>query len=90
MLENNLNENEINFFLNKIFKMFLFEVDKKTLENFSYKYENVRNKFENMLENEEKRDLKIWLIQKELMLYVKIIQKSFKIYYFLLFWIEII
>ena len=59
MLENNLNENEINFFLNKIFKMFLFEVDKKTLENFSYKYENVRNKFENMLENEEKRDLKI-------------------------------
>ena len=47
MLENNLNENEINFFLNKIFKM------------FSFKYENVRNKFENMLENEEKRDLKI-------------------------------
>ena len=56
MLENNLNENEINFFLNKIFKMFLFEVDEKTLENFSDKYENVRNKFENRLENEEKRD----------------------------------
>lgn len=54
MLENNLNENEINFFLDKIFKMFLFEVDEKTLENFSYKYENVRNKFENRLENEEK------------------------------------
>ena len=59
MLENNLNENEINFFLNKIFKMFLFEVDEKTLENFSDKYENVRNKFENRLENEEKIDLKI-------------------------------
>ena len=59
MLENNLNENEINFFLDKIFKMFLFEVDEKTLENFSYKYENVRNKFENRHENEEKRDLKI-------------------------------
>ena len=54
MLENNLNENEINFFLDKIFKMFLFEVDEKTLENFSYKYENVRNKFENRHENEEK------------------------------------
>ena len=59
MLENNLNENEINFFLDKIFKMFLFEVDEKTLENFSDKYENVRNKFENRLENEEKIDLKI-------------------------------
>lgn len=39
--------------------MFLFEVDEKTLENFSDKYENVRNKFENRLENEEKIDLKI-------------------------------
>jgi hypothetical protein len=50
--------------MDKIFKMFLFEVDEKTLENFSDKYENVRNKFENKLENEEKMRFKDFIKTK--------------------------